>query len=337
MKESRTGFYTLGGMGTKKVPCAYGTKWAREGVRRGFPNRPQRPGRPSVQGLDPSSSRTRSKEATTAYPSRGWWGGFPEPRAGWAGRKVVLGRPGRVTVPGPCPGRGRPGRDVRPPRKRLREGYLGHGADVRGSGLGSAWGRGRGPGPTDPPTPGLGWGAVEHRQSPASASRPEQGVRRAPGGAPGGAGAEVGRPLPAPPPPSPGAPGPRSPALGWGWPGGRAEPGLVGAPSAPRSSLPPSSPSCPCPPRAPLPSLLFSSSPARGRGRHRSSGLPHTPPLSPLLRGPLGAVSRALCGTGLPGEGRSMEAGPRLTGAHCTGVLCARWGPSPVPGRGTSR
>ena len=108
---------------------------------------------------------------------------------------------------------------------------------------------------------------------------------------------------------------------------GRARPG--GAPSAPRCPLPPS----PAPAPLLLPSPPFSSPVVRACPA-RSLSLR-------LLRAPLGAVSRvcpgACAGTGLPGEGRSMEAGPRFTGARCTGVLCTRWGPSPVPCRGTSR
>lgn len=324
------------GMGTKKSrsPVLMEQSGAGKESGVGVPNRHQRPGQPSVQGLGPSSSRT-PKEATTTCgrhpptPAGGWgqWGGFPEPRARWAGRKLVLGRQGRLTIPCSCPGRGRPGWGRAAAAEAAPGGsYLGHGADVRGSGLGSAGCQGRGPGPADPRPQawrGERWSTGRARPQPP-------GLACAEGAAHPGRRGGRGRP----PPPRPPSPGPRPPALERRRvravlpSDGRAAGQSQAWGGSLRSSLSPSSQSGPCPSAAPLPS------PAALRGEGgvtRSSGLSHTPPL------PACAAAPSALRPVLPGEGRSMEAGPRLTGAHCTSVLCARWGPSAVPGRGTSR
>lgn len=264
----------------------------------GVPNRHQRPSRPSVQGLGPSSSRT-PKEATTTCrrhpptPAGGWgqWGGFPEPRAGWAGRKLVLGRQGWLTIPCSCPGRGRPGWGRAAAAEAAPGGsYLGHRADVRGSGLGSAWCQGRGPGPADPRP--QAWSG--ERWSTGRARPQPPGLRR-------GCGTPRGAQGPRPAAPSP-SPAPRP------WSAGSAQscPPMAGRPGRARpwggslrSSLSPSSQSGPCPSPAPLPS------PAALRGEGgvtRSWGLSHTPPLSPPPPRPprrcvLCSLGRGECGS----------------------------------------
>ena len=199
-----------------------------------------------------------------------------------------------MTVPCPCPGRGRPGRGrAAAAEAALGGSYLGHGADVRGSGLGSAWGGGRGPGPADPRP--QAWDG-EH---PLGAARPGRRWGR-------------GRPPPLhPPPPGPGAPvravlpsDVRAAGQSQAWGGSL------------RSSLPPSSQSCPCPPPAPLPSLLFSS----------SSGLSRTLPLSPPPpRPPRRCVPGPVRELGSLGRGGVWKPGPDLLGLVAQ-VSCARAG-----------
>lgn len=191
---------------------------------------------------------------------------------------------------------------MRPPRKRLWEEV------IWGTGLTSeaqVWARlgaeaGDQVRQTPDPRPGMG-------------STP--GVRRAPGGA----GAEAGHPLSIPRPPALERRSAQSCPPMSGRPG-RARP--RGAPSAPRCPLPPS----PAPAPLLLPSPLFSSPVVRAC---------HARSLSPrLLRCPLGAVSRGLCGNWAPWGG--AEYGSRAQtywgSLHRCPVHALGAQPCPVPG-----
>lgn len=268
------------------------------------PGLPRRP-RPPAGGTLPGPSR-RVGAVGGASRNRG---------PGGRGGKPVLGKAGRLTMLCSCPGRGRPGWGTAGRRGSGPGGsYLGHRADVRGSGL-----SGLVPGPGTrsdrPQTPSLACG---ERWSTGRARPQPPGLRRGCGTPRGRRGREAGRPLPVS---APALERRVRTVLPSGWPGGRAEPGLGGLL---RSSLSPSSQSGSCPLLL-LPSLL--QQPLRGKGASPARPACHTRPLSPRL-----AAAPSLRPV-LPGEGE-VEAGPRLTGAHCTSVLCARSGAQrcPVPG-----
>lgn len=209
------------------------------------PADPSAPHGPSPQNTKPQQPprkrvgpRTRPRIAPTPVPSprlhplpRAAGGGLPGTRGpGRAGRKLLLGRPGRDDSLGTSLTWARPGglRDVRPRRKQLREEViwntgltsepeLGFGRPRPARAAGSQWGAPWGL-PTRLGGEGAGWQAEPCLNFPACAvgARVDWVCCGAPweavGAGDAGPGPGVGQP-PAPPPALAGPPGQRCPAL----------------------------------------------------------------------------------------------------------------------------
>lgn len=281
MKESRTGFYTLGGDGHEKGPLCL---WNKVGQGRSPDEGPQPtpapwsalcPGTGSQQFQDPS------QRGHDRLPQPGAVGGLPGTEGRVGGAESGSGKAGPGDRPCPCPGRGRPGRDVRPPRKRLREEVIWGTGVTSEAQVWSRLGAGAGDQVRRTPHPRLRVG------SSGAQAEPDLSLPACEGGAarPGRRGGR-GRP----PPPRSAAPQPWSAGSTQSCPRmaglpGRARPGggslrssLLAAPFLPVLPLPAS-----CSP--PLPSLL--QQPCKGKGASPQFGpVTHAPSLPPPPRPP---------------------------------------------------